>query len=449
MQQSEVGETTKRASIENRVELSPGIRQEPPNDHASASGDDSSVVRNPTDARREGCAGQAVSGATQNRDSGERQTSRGDQTRARFAMYTSRFRSLKNDYDRLANEHESLYSRHCQLSGTHRAAVTKLHETRTFCREQELEINDLRGKLRRNSALLEVRNQEAKVANVFLSKEDPFSTSDVVQSVRDLNSEIMQTAAHLAENLPLKRVCAPLAEEMPEGHHKSIFVTLVLPQGAGEEVDVGSLELALQGSLAFYACGIANTWDFSSTSRWYDKIYSKVCETGTLILQLPVRAYLIDPPPEDRTVASNWRALTRRTLGHMGSSHEDLRLQTVNNMINRLAKLLSSCGVGNTADNVNNIHTCAAEKFGELFTMARKLNKIIGENVVSEDLTVTIIRKGIMFDGENMEDAHARAGVRSAGRSVICTTDLGLLSKWGANGARKVLLKPKVALHDG
>lgn len=122
-----------------------------------------------------------------------------------------------------------------------------------------------------------------KVAKTFLSKEDPISTSDVVQSVRDLNSEIMQTAAYLAENLPFKRIRTPLVEEIPEGPYKSIFVALVLPRGSGEELDVGSLELALQGFLAFSASGIANTWGFSHASGWCDELYSKVRETGARI----------------------------------------------------------------------------------------------------------------------------------------------------------------------
>ena len=159
-----------------------------------------------------------------------------------------------------------------------------------------------------------------------------------------------------------------------------------------------------------------------------------------------MRVHPIDPSSEDHTVASNWRALTRRTLSHMDSSREDLPRQVVNGMIKRLAELLSSCGVGDPVDNTNNIHKYAAEKLGELFATSRRLNKMIGENVVSEDLTVTLVRGGTKFDGERMEDAYARAGVKAGERTVICTTDLGLCGRKGAKGARKVLLKPKVAV---
>jgi hypothetical protein len=68
---------------------------------------------------------------------------------------------------------------------------------------------------------------------------------------------------------------------------------------------------------------------------------------------------------------------------------------------------------GKPRDNANNIQKYGAEKLEALFTAARKLNKMIGENVVSEDLMVTVIRGGTMFDGERMEDAYARAGVET------------------------------------
>lgn len=117
-------------------------------------------------------------------------------------------------------------------------------------------------------------------------------------------------------------------------------------------------------------------------------------------------------------------------------------------MIKRLGELLASCGVGNPVDNKNNIHKCAAERLEAFFATARKLNRMIGENVVSEDLEVSVIRGGVMFDGEYMENAYARAGAKSVKRAVVCTTDLGLCKRHGPNGVEGVLLKPKVALRD-
>ena len=334
-----------------------------------------------------------------------------------------------------------------KLSDDRQVAITELRETHSTCEKQQQEINTLREKLRENSALLDARNRELKVAKTFLSKEDPLSTSDVVQSVRDLNSEIMQIAAYLADNLTLKRVRNLPAGDIPEGPCKPIFTALVLPRGSWDEVDVGSVELALQGFLVVWVFWIVNTWGFGEASGWCDQLYSKVRETGTPLYQFLVKLYIIYALLEDPAVASNWRALTRRTLFNIDSSRSDLPCQIVRAAVEQLASLLSSCGAGGFAENTYNIHNHAAEKLGSLFTAARKLNKMVGENVVSGDLVVTVIGGGYSFDGNHMEDKYARGSVKLGQPVVICTTDLGLCERKGAKG-EKILLKPRVLLSN-
>ena len=284
--QLQVEETTQplqRAPLDDQVqEPSPETPRDQPNDRASASGDGWRTVRNPRNERHEGHL-RTVSSTTAGGHRGEYSTNRGPHFRLFPRERSTRSTRLENDYRQLTDEHEALRRNHRRLRQAHQVAVADLSEAQTTCGKQQQQINVLKGKLRQTSAFLEVRNQEAKVAKAFLSKEDPISASDVVQSVRDLNSEIMQTAAYLAENLPLNRTSIPLVEEIPEGPYKSISVALVLPQGSGEELDVGSLELALQGFLAFSASGIAGTWGFSYASRWCDDIYSKIRETGAWI----------------------------------------------------------------------------------------------------------------------------------------------------------------------
>ena len=139
--------------------------------------------------------------------------------------------------------------------------------------------------------------------------------------------------------------------------------------------------------------------------------------------------------------------LTRRTISHMDSSHDLLR-GLVSNVIKELAELLAFCGIGDPVDNAIIVHRCAVEKLEALFAAARKLNTMIGENVVSEDLVVSFIHGGTIFNGELMEDAYARTGSKSGQRAVICTTDVGLHESKERKGAEKVLLKPKVVLLD-
>jgi hypothetical protein len=115
----------------------------------------------------------------------------------------------------------------------------------------------------------------------------------------------------------------------------------------------------------------------------------------------------------------------------------------VDEAVERLASLLFSCGVGGFNENVQTIRRHTAEKLGSLFTAARKLNKMTGEDVISEDLMVTVVGGNYLFHGEHMEDAYPGIGVKTGGR-VVCTTDLGLYDRRGG----KMLLKPKVLIHN-
>lgn len=180
-------------------------------------------------------------------------------------------------------ERKSLEDRYRRLIEMRRRTMAKLREVQDRCKSQQQEIDLLKENLRGTSEILDVRNQELKVAKTFLTKEDPCSLSDVVQAVRDLNSEVMQTAARLADNLALKRVRNYPIGPIPDGPYKSIFVTLASQQGPGDEVDAGSLDLALQGFLIVWVYWIANAWGFCQPSSWFHGLYSKVCENGTLI----------------------------------------------------------------------------------------------------------------------------------------------------------------------
>lgn len=107
-----------------------------------------------------------------------------------------------------------------------------------------------------------------------------------------------------------------------------------------------------------------------------------------------------------------------------------------------MASLLSYCGIGEPFYNAQSIRKHAAEPFGSLFAAARKLSKMIGENIVSDDLGVVIIGGGYLFESKNMalDDAYDRGGTEP-GQRVFCTTGLGLCEREG-----RMLMKPKVVL---
>lgn len=241
------------------VEPPSDMIQERPNKHTSVREDYSKKVRG-SESERHGGHLRAASKTTASEHSKEEQSISRSQEAARI-------KNLENVRDKLVNDRQGV--------------VNKLHETQVLCGKQHQEITSLRARLRDTSELLDVRNRELKVAKTFLSKEDPCSTADAVQSVCDLNSEIMQIATHLADHLGLKRARNSLVGSVPEGPCKPIFTALVLPRSPWDEVDAASLELALQGFFVVWAFWIISAWGFGEASGLCDHLYSKVRETGT------------------------------------------------------------------------------------------------------------------------------------------------------------------------
>lgn len=234
------------------AESSLDMARKHPNEHTDDSGHGSKKVRGPNNKRREGPA-------TRGRNQEDGSVSRSERI--------EQSRELEDSFRK--------------LSDAHKAAVSELRETQNNYKNQQQEINSLNNKLRDISTLLDVRNRELKVAKTFLSMEDLFSTSDVVQTVRDLNSEVMQTAALLTDNLTLKRVRDHQIGAIPEGPYKPVFVVLAFPQVSGDEVDAALLELALQSYFIVWVYWMANAWGFYEASGWCDELYSKVREKGS------------------------------------------------------------------------------------------------------------------------------------------------------------------------
>jgi hypothetical protein len=77
------------------------------------------------------------------------------------------------------------------------------------------------------------------------------------------------------------------------------------------------------------------------------------------------------------------------------------------------------------------------------------LNRVIGEEVTSAELSPLAVRYPAVYDPSYMEDALSLDGLSTAGQLVLCTTDLGLSrreKKTDNTVSETTLLKPKVAL---
>jgi hypothetical protein len=86
------------------------------------------------------------------------------------------------------------------------------------------------------------------------------------------------------------------------------------------------------------------------------------------------------------------------------------------------------------------------DRIAGLLNKAKRLNKMIGEEIISSDLEALYIAPEVAFNSVTMEVV---AGEGNEEKKVLCTTDLGLVKAEKRPGKigewdEAVLLKPKV-----
>ena len=139
--------------------------------------------------------------------------------------------------------------------------------------------------------LLDVRTAELKGAQAFLTKADQFSGADVIKLVEDLNGEIMQTAASMAEDLVVAGKVNGHEEEPESSEIKDAYgrtEQIVGPRMAEllktseHYEDPILIQIAFQANMAAYTHWIVASWCFESPEdeHMLSEIYARVREAG-------------------------------------------------------------------------------------------------------------------------------------------------------------------------
>ncbi len=128
----------------------------------------------------------------------------------------------------------------------------------------------------------------------------------------------------------------------------------------------------------------------------------------------------------------------------------DIHQQLVDVVMETLVNILISAGLEVATDQVSD--TMAAQFAGhtsEVVKRATELNSVIGQGIISCELSPIYLPPETAFDVGTMEDTFGR-GPREQ-ELILCTTDLGLLrsERQGDDWQRRVLMRPKVALQSG
>ena len=163
----------------------------------------------------------------------------------------------------------------------------------------EGELQRLKAEHMQTTQLLDVRSAELKGAQAFLTKDDRLSGADVIKLVEELNGEIMQTAASMAEELTItEKVQGDGTEEVdreagPEyiadAHSRTEEIigprmTSLLKTSDHHE-DPILVQIALQAAMAAYCHWIASSWAFESPEdeHMLSEVYARVREIGKVL----------------------------------------------------------------------------------------------------------------------------------------------------------------------
>lgn len=190
---------------------------------------------------------------------------------------------------RQANEREE------SLRASLKARYMEVYELRKsqeiLSKTQANELMTLRKESDHHRRLLDIRALELKGAQTFLGKTDSISGQDVIMLMDALNSEILQTAALMAETFDLDGRTQGVSVEATEAGHRIVtilgaqIVQLLLERGV--EDDAMLLQIAFQGILVDFSLRIIDSWSlvYPQTDQFLQSVYAIMQDTGKCGLQ--------------------------------------------------------------------------------------------------------------------------------------------------------------------
>lgn len=219
----------------------------------------------------------------------ELERSREDLTRGRKAEPDSRevrifrLRSSKKRYER---KYKGAKERVAELE--HKIGkVSKAHEE--TLEKVDKRIQAMEYELATAKELLAARSTELSAAKSFLSIPDPLSEADVLDMVRDLNTNIINVAASLTEKWKNSRSLPPHSDRysIPQANihdHSRIYGPVLVRRSIGG--DPAAVDYLIRSCLCLIVTEIISSWrhDCGKESEVLRTVYERLSASGTCIL---------------------------------------------------------------------------------------------------------------------------------------------------------------------
>lgn len=272
--------------------------------------------------------------------------------------------------------------------------------------------------------------------DVFMTKTDNWSGAQVVQAVRDVNSEILQFAASLTESGTFEQRSPSHIAQAKQNTASRLGPNLAHILSVRDHAqDPILIQLALQSalcgcihrSLASFCVGFPSKYD-----ALLGQLYLRMC-TG-----------------EPQAISSRWRSLTHR---HMRGLFPSLDSQAVDELMDMMLRWSADILVLSGSPPMNVSVDALRSRFGvQLRRVAQgawRLARVTREEIISTNFEVVAVEHETPFDGHTMINVFEQYGT-SKGR-VLCTSEIGLQCfRTGGEekGQFRTLVPPTVVLES-
>ncbi|EPQ55258.1 hypothetical protein GLOTRDRAFT_42183 [Gloeophyllum trabeum ATCC 11539] len=292
-------------------------------------------------------------------------------------------------------------------------------------------------------------SDEAKVADHFLATPDCVPEKDVIQLVQDLNAEIHQVSQLIADSYKYaEHTIDPSQHGAAAREWAEHALGRPMTQLLQDTDDATIVQVAFQGTMSMYAHWTVRCWYFDLSKEAeiigdiYDDVYYHMRETEAL------------------AVARRWRSLTRKHIQSVVHGDGDIATSLVPRIAERLTDILLVAGCKAPLKQITEtMKNKFMDKIKGVITLALKVNKTIGQEILSGDYEVTWVSPEEAYDPTWMDDIDTEHEADKAESEdlirVLSTTELGLGRMERVTSADGVeewkdtcLVKPKVVLES-
>ncbi|TFK50895.1 hypothetical protein OE88DRAFT_1660031 [Heliocybe sulcata] len=292
--------------------------------------------------------------------------------------------------------------------------------------------------------LLQARSAELRVAHTFLTKTDTVSVTEIKSMMTDLNTDIFQSAATLADLLDFRRRTEyGVAEAMQAQDRDIAWLTPDSARALGTANDSSILQSMIQGVICYWCSLIINGWpcqmseNAEHTREEYRGLYQHIAEY------------------EPQAVAGRWRSLSRQHLRERTGEVGGEVGWYLSRASTDVGHLFRPTGCVSDKELQSLIDHTVQDKLRDIIRFALRIREVIGENITSCDFTVLEAHEDEAFNGQWMQEDGVDPSEyqdNPDGSQVLCTTELGLsraetvTMEDGSQRTQDVILKAKVAL---